>query len=72
MREILASKQTHGDLITVHDLALTHTEYSSMYQRNEEIWKNSLEMQKADYTREDGIIGYAWIARYTPQLSEHL
>ncbi|HUZ97387.1 MAG TPA: dienelactone hydrolase family protein [Edaphobacter sp.] len=56
---------THGDLITVHDLALTHTEHSSMYQRNEEIWKNYPEMQKADYTREDGIIGYAWIARYT-------
>jgi predicted negative regulator of RcsB-dependent stress response len=36
-----------------------------MYQRNEEIWKNYPEMQKADYTREDGIIGYAWIARYT-------
>lgn len=55
----------HGDLITVHDLALTHTEHSSMYQRNEEIWKNYPEFQKADYTREDGMIGYAWIARYT-------
>lgn len=56
---------THGDLITVHDLALTHTEHSSMYQRNEEIWKNYPEFQKADYTREDGTIGYGWIARYT-------
>jgi dienelactone hydrolase len=56
---------THGDLITVHDLALTHTEHSSMYQRNEDIWKGYPEVQKGDYTREDGIVGYAWICRYT-------
>ncbi len=30
---------THGDLIMVHMLGLTHTEFSSMYQRNEDIWK---------------------------------
>jgi tetratricopeptide (TPR) repeat protein len=56
---------THGDLITVHDLALTHTEHSSMYQRNENIWKGYAGVQKADYVREDGIVGYAWIAHYT-------
>jgi len=28
---------THGDLITVDDMALVHVEHSSMYQRNEEI-----------------------------------
>jgi tetratricopeptide (TPR) repeat protein len=56
---------THGDLITVHDLALTHTEHSSMYQRNENIWKGYAGDHKADYTREDGIVGYAWICRYT-------
>lgn len=56
---------THGDLITVHDLALIHTEHSSMYQRDEDIWKNYAEVKKADYTREDGIAGYAWMCRYT-------
>jgi dienelactone hydrolase/TolA-binding protein len=56
---------THGDLITVHDLALTHTQHSSMFQRNEDIWKGYAEAQKGDYSREDGIVGYAWIARYT-------
>ena len=29
------------------------------------IWKNYPRSQKADYTRADGIVGYAWIARYT-------
>jgi pimeloyl-ACP methyl ester carboxylesterase len=56
---------THGDLITLHMLGLTHVEHSSMYQRNENIWKNFAEQEKADYGREYGIPGYAWIARYT-------
>ena len=56
---------THGDLITVDDLALVHVEHSSMYQRNEDIWKNYPSSHKADYSRADGIVGYAWIARYT-------
>jgi tetratricopeptide (TPR) repeat protein len=56
---------THGDLITVHDMALVHVEHSSMYQRNEDTWKGFADQQKADYGREDGIAGYAWVARYT-------
>jgi dienelactone hydrolase len=58
---------THGDLITVHMLGMTHQEFSSMYQRNEDIWKNFGEGQKADYGRADGIPGYAWVAHYTLQ-----
>lgn len=56
---------THGDLITVHMLGMTHQEFSSMYQRNEDIWKNFSDGQKADFGREDGVPGYAWVARYT-------
>lgn len=56
---------THGDLITVDDMALVHVEHSSMYQRNEDIWKNYPKNHKADYSRADGIVGYAWVARYT-------
>ena len=56
---------THGDLITVRMLGLVHTEFSSMYQRNEDTWKDFPEAQNADYSREDGIPGYAWVARYT-------
>ena len=58
---------THGDLVTIHMLGLIHTEHSSMYQRNEEVWKHFPVDQKADYEREDGITGYAWITRYTLQ-----
>jgi len=56
---------THGDLITVDDMALVHEEHSSMYQRNEDIWKDYPSSRKGDYSRADGIVGYAWVARYT-------
>ncbi|HEY1744060.1 MAG TPA: CocE/NonD family hydrolase [Granulicella sp.] len=56
---------THGDLITIDDMALVHVEHSSMYQRNEDIWKGYAKNRKGDYSRADGIVGYAWIARYT-------
>ena len=55
----------HGDLITVDDMAMVHVEHSSMYQRNEDIWKDYPSSRKADYSRADGIVGYAWVARYT-------
>ncbi len=57
---------THGDLLTVEDMALIHDEHSSMYQRNEDMWKTTYDIQKkGDYTRADGIVGYAWVCRYT-------
>ena len=58
---------TCGDLITVHMLGLSHMEHSSMFQRNEDVWWslfNVYKQKKADYGRADGIVGYAWLARY--------
>ena len=56
---------THGDLVLVRMLGLVHVEHSSMYQRNEDVWKGFPEQEIADYDRADGIAGYAWIARYS-------
>jgi hypothetical protein len=56
---------THGDMELVHMLGMAHVEYSSMYQRNENTWKQYAEFQVGDFTRADGIPGYAWMARYT-------
>jgi pimeloyl-ACP methyl ester carboxylesterase len=58
---------THGDLVTIDDMALTHVEHSSMYQRNEEIWKHYAENRKGDYSRADGTVVYGWVARYCLQ-----
>ena len=56
---------THGDLITIDDMALTHVEHSSIYQRNEDVWKNYGHNRAGDYVRADGTVGYAWVCRYT-------
>jgi tetratricopeptide (TPR) repeat protein len=56
---------THGDLLTVHDMALIHLEHSSMFQRNEDLWKTYDVHKNADYSRADGMVGYAWVCRYT-------
>jgi pimeloyl-ACP methyl ester carboxylesterase len=57
---------THGDLITVQMVGLFHPGFISLGQRNELLWKDeAAHLQEADYTREDGIIGYGWVARYT-------
>ena len=61
---------THGDLITVRMLGFTHQEFGSMYQRNENSWKIFFDPsaeghRQGDYDRADGIVGYAWVARYT-------
>lgn len=58
---------THGDLITVHMLGLTHQEFSAKGQRVEDVWRTSHNAPKSDYTREDAIAGYGWVARYTLQ-----
>lgn len=56
----------HGDLVEVLMLGLVHPEFASMAHRNERLWQYEFaNMQQGDYTREDGVIGYAWVARYT-------
>ena len=58
----------HGDLITVRMLGLFHPEFSSIAYRNEELWQKELpNLQVADYDREDGIVGYSWVMRYTQE-----
>lgn len=57
---------THGDLVTVRMLGLFHPEFCSIAFRNEELWEKELpNLQVADYDRADGLIGYAWVMRYT-------
>jgi dienelactone hydrolase len=56
---------THGDLTSVRMFAMVHQEFSSMYQRNENTWSGFKEEQPGDYTREDGVPSYAWVAKYT-------
>jgi len=56
---------THGDRFIVHMLGFVHAEFGSMLQRNEEAWKGFPKQQMAGYGREDGVVGYGLVARYT-------
>ena len=57
---------THGDLISVQMLGFVHPLFTSMAHRNEKFWEYEFpSLQVADYGREDGIVGYSWVARYT-------
>jgi hypothetical protein len=59
---------THGDLLIVHMLGLTHADFGSMLQRNEDTWWELFHVWPqwlGDYGREDAMVGYGWMARYT-------
>jgi dienelactone hydrolase len=53
-----------GDLIHVHLLAVSHIQFSSLYQRSERFKKEGLQFVPADYSLEDGAESYNWMARY--------
>lgn len=62
----------HADTYSVHMLGMTHRQFSSMFQRNEDIWREAQEpgfydRQIPGYTREDSSTAYAWVTRYVLQ-----
>jgi pimeloyl-ACP methyl ester carboxylesterase len=64
---------THGDLIHVSMLAMSHIQFSSIYQRSERFRKEAQHFSPADYSLEEGAQSYGWIALYTRQfLSAYL
>jgi dienelactone hydrolase len=56
---------TQGDLLHVRLLAISHIQFSSLYQRSERFKKEGLHFVPADYSLEDGMASYNWMARYT-------
>jgi pimeloyl-ACP methyl ester carboxylesterase len=56
---------THGDLLHVQLLAISHIQFSTLYQRSERFKKEGMHFIPADYSLEDGAISYNWMARYT-------
>lgn len=64
---------THGDLIHARMPAMSHIQFSSVYQRSERFRKEALHFSPEDYSLEEGAQSYGWIAVYTRQfLSAYL
>jgi dienelactone hydrolase len=56
---------THGDLFHVQLLAISHIQFSSLYQRSERFRNEAMQFSPADYSLEEGAVSYNWMARYT-------
>jgi len=56
---------THADLMHVRMLAVSHIQFSSLYQRSERFRKEAQQFSPADYSLEEGAQSYDWMARYT-------
>jgi len=56
---------THGDLVHVRLLAVSHIQFSSLYQRSERFRREASQFIPADYSLEEGAESYNWMARYT-------
>jgi pimeloyl-ACP methyl ester carboxylesterase len=56
---------THGDLYSLRMMAISHIQFSSMYQRSERFRREGLRFVPADYSLEEGAETYNWVARYT-------
>jgi hypothetical protein len=61
---------THGNLLIVYMLGMTHPEFSSMFQRSETA-NRFAENQKVDYGPDDVNTCYAWVARPLRMKSPH-
>src|ERR1035438_9372365 len=55
---------THGDLLHAQLLAVSHIQFSSLYQRSERFRKEAMRFVPADYSLEEGALSYNWMARY--------
>jgi hypothetical protein len=60
----ILNEWTHGDLLHVRLLAISHIQFSSLYQRSERFRKEGLQFVPADYSLQDGAESYNWMARY--------
>ena len=56
---------TRGDLVHVHLLAMSHIQFSSLYQRSERFRNEGGHFAPADYSLDEGAASYNWMARYT-------
>jgi dienelactone hydrolase len=61
---------THEDLLHVRMLAISHIQFSSIYQRSERFRKEGLHFVPPDYSLEEGDESYNWMARYSLEFLE--
>jgi dienelactone hydrolase len=66
----ILNEWTHGDLFQIRMLAISHIQFSSLYQRSERFKREGAQFVPAGYSLQDGSESYGWIARYTKEFLE--
>jgi dienelactone hydrolase len=61
---IVLEDWTAGDLLQVRLLAVSHIQFSSLYQRSERFQREGMQFVPKGYSLEDGAESYNWMARY--------
>ena len=51
-------------------LAMSHIQFSSLYQRSERFRTEALQFSPADYSLDEGAASYGWVARYSVAFCE--
>jgi dienelactone hydrolase len=55
---------TAGDILQVRLLAISHIQFSSLYQRSERFKREGMQFVPKGYSLQDGVESYNWMARY--------
>lgn len=55
----------HADLFQIRMLAISHIQFSSLYQRSERFKREGMQFVSTGFSLSDGDESYGWIARYT-------
>jgi pimeloyl-ACP methyl ester carboxylesterase len=61
---IVLNDWTAGDLLQVRLLAISHIQFSSLYQRSERFKREGMQFVPKGYSLQDGAESYNWMARY--------
>jgi pimeloyl-ACP methyl ester carboxylesterase len=60
----------HGDLLQIQMRAISHIQFSSLFQRSERFKAEGPHFLPAGYSLQDGSESYGWIVRYTREFLE--
>lgn len=63
----ILNEWTHADLLQIRMLAISHIQFSSLFQRSNRFKREGRQFVPAGYSLQDGAESYGWIARYTMQ-----
>jgi pimeloyl-ACP methyl ester carboxylesterase len=61
---IVLDDWTAGDILQVRLLAISHIQFSSLYQRSERFKREGMQFVPKGYSLQDGAESYNWMARY--------